>query len=359
MLGTKIKKVWSLFREFWFAPVSLRRLAIVRWLVGGTLVYLAIFRQFNIAYYDERSLVPREEALELMTEAYRPPVEAFFWPDSWAGGIHSLLLILLVLFTFGLLPRFFTVFAWLIYTGFTERNYGVLFGADYIGGILLLYLALTQHSERFSLKAWCRDRWPNVFSRIWFLQHNTLIRRPTGESPHSWSQALTTIGYRFLQFQLVIIYAYTGFEKLKGASWWDGTALWTVLMNSQLALYDFSFLKAVPLFFPVMTFATLLFEIYFPMAMLVSWLRNPWLLLGLAFHLGIGLSMGLMPFSILMVSAYVLFWDRARWPGPQIENLWKQGGRPRQKNSSKAGSARAPRKRIQALETEAEREPEI
>ncbi len=324
-LALTLQRPWQWFRKFWFAPISLRRLAIVRWLVGLTLLYLAIFRQSNMAYYDERSLIPRSEALSLLNEAYRPSVAAFFWPDAWASGMHLALIALLFLVTIGFLPRIFTVFAWVIYTGFTERNYGVLFGADYIGGILLLYLSITQHSERLSLKAWIRKRWPDLFSKIWILQHNTFLTtsRSPNSFPHNWSQAFSTIGYRFLQLQLGIIYAYTGFEKLKGASWWDGTALWTVMMNKQLALFDFSFLKYFPLVIPVMTFSTLIFEVYFPAAMLTPKLRNPWILTGLIFHLGIGMTLGLMPFSVLMVSTYILFWDRSEWPSPQFEQLWK------------------------------------
>jgi hypothetical protein len=112
---------------------------------------------------------------------------------------------------------------------------------------------------------------------------------------------------RMMQFQLCIIYAYTGFEKLKGASWWDGTALWSVLANPQMVNHDWTFLRHVPLVIAIGSFSSVIFEIYFPAAMMQSQLRRIWLAVGILFHLAIGFLMGLMHFSLVMISVYFLF----------------------------------------------------
>ncbi len=293
---------FSTIYDFWFQPINLQRLAIVRVIVGATLFYLALFRQANINYFDISSPIPRDQALDLMTGPYRPMFAWFFWPDQWAFSMHLLLVGLLLLFTLGLSGRLLTLFTWVVYTGFMQRNYSVLFGADYIGGILLLYLSMTQHSEFFTLKHRLFSRW--------------LGAKKVAATPQdlTWTSALNSIGYRFLQIQICIIYAYTGFEKLKGSTWWDGTSLWTVFMNTQLTLVDLSFVKHIPLVIPLATYTTVIFEIYFAFAMLNSKTRTPWLIAGVIFHLGIGLFMGLMPFSLLMISTYVLFWDQQYLP---------------------------------------------
>ena len=110
--------------------------------------------------------------------------------------------------------------------------------------------------------------------------------------------------------QICTIYMYTGFEKLKGNTWWDGTALWTVFANPQFSQFDFKFLSHVPLFFVLSTFLSVLFEIYFAPMMLHKTYRKYWLLAGVIFHISIGILLGLMAFSLVMLSTYVLFIDR-------------------------------------------------
>ncbi len=113
-----------------------------------------------------------------------------------------------------------------------------------------------------------------------------------------------------MQFQLAIIYMYTGFEKLKGSTWWDGTALCTVFANPQFINYDLIFLRNFPLFFTIGTFVTLLFEVYFPAMMLFKAGRYSFLCLGVFFHLMIGVLLSLMPFSLIMMGTYPLFLDK-------------------------------------------------
>jgi hypothetical protein len=123
---------------------------------------------------------------------------------------------------------------------------------------------------------------------------------------------------RLMQIQLCVIYVYTGMEKLKGHPWWKGSAVWGVLGNHQMMLFDLSFLQQWPLIIAAMTHLTLIFEIYFAVLVWIRPLRNYVLLFGLAFHAMIGFSMGLFFFSAGMMSAYVLFadpnWLRQRLP---------------------------------------------
>ena len=129
-----------------------------------------------------------------------------------------------------------------------------------------------------------------------------------------------------MQIQICVIYMYTGFEKLKGNTWWDGTALWTVFANPQFSAWNLIWLKNFPLFFAIGTFVTVIYEIYFPAMVIHRKIRPYWLMAGLFFHCAIGMTLSLMPFSFVMLSTYFLFLDRSilrRWSGLGFLNFKK------------------------------------
>lgn len=298
---TKFVKIWD---SFWFAPRSLLNLACLRLVLTGTMFHLYFLRSWNLNYFTEAWFVPRSQALAMMDEALRPAWAWFFWPDSATPWVHAVYVGALFLLFLGLGGRALALLAWVLHMGFLTRNNGVTFGADVICGVFLFYLAFCDSCARLSVR--------NLWSR---------------KKPRQTSDPLTSAMMRLMQFQICIIYAFTGFEKLKGATWWEGTALWTVLANPQMVQWDWSFLRHVPLVIVAGSFISVLFEVYFPAAMMSRRWRKPWLLLGTAFHLTIGLSMGLMHFSLFMISTYFLFLEPATleraltW----IQGRWKQG----------------------------------
>jgi len=281
-----MKKLWNHWEQFWFAPQNLLGLAFMRILLCGTMVYMYMVRLYNIDYYGDNSWIPRSLALEAMPDLYRPLFLWCFWPDSWNLAMHILLVVLLVLLTLGVGGRWLMGIAWIIDAGFIQRNYSVNFGADIIAALFLFYMSFTQSCERLSIL------------NLW--RKKTSFRK---------SDTLSSLMIRMMQVQICVIYAYTGWEKLKGGSWWDGTALWSVMANPQMTTMDFSFLRNIPWSIPVIAYLTILFEVYFPA--MVAWpkTRTLWLSLGLFFHAGIGVFMGLGPFATTMVSTYFLFMD--------------------------------------------------
>lgn len=280
-------KAWD---RFWFGPQNLIRLACVRVLLTGTMFHLYLLRTWNLNYFTDEWVIPRSGALEIVDEFLRPAWVWFFWPDSATGLFHGLYVVALLLLFLGLGGRILALFAWALHMGFLGRNYGVLFGVDVICGVFLFYLAWSDSCARLSIL--------NVF-------------RPT-KVLKTDSDMLSSAMMRLMQFQICIIYAYTGFEKLKGSSWWEGTALWSVLANPQMVNMDWSFLRNFPLLIVLGSFLSILFEVYFPAAMMSARWRKPWLLMGVVFHFSIGLIMGLMHFSLVMISTYFLFIEAER-----------------------------------------------
>ena len=286
-MRANITKVAARVEQFLFAKNNFLQLAVFRIILCGTLFYMACYRQLNMDQLGPESLIPRDSALSVFPDFYRPLVQWFFWPDAFVGPVHMILISLLFFATIGLINRPLLLLTWIIHQGILNRNYAILFGADVIGGLFLFYLCFTKSTEFFSVRS--------------------LIFKTLKKSDTQVTDFLSAVFFRIIQVQICTIYMYTGFEKLKGNSWWDGTALWTVFANPQFSQFDFKFLSQVPLFFAVSTFITLLFEIYFAPMVMNTRFRNAWLIMGLVFHLSIGILLGLMPFSLVMVSPYVLF----------------------------------------------------
>jgi len=284
----KTKKLKTVITDFLFAEGHFERLGAFRFLICAVMFYIACSRQFNVDQYGPDSLIPGAQAFDVFSDFYKPYIKFFFWPDSLAWAVHLVYIVLLGLATLGLSNRPLMILTWVIAQGFIQRNFSVLFGADVIGTLFLFYLAFTRCNEYFSLRRFFSSK------KVVF-------------NPNSWSDQLSTMFFRLLQLQLFTIYAYTGFEKLKGSTWWDGTALWTVLVNPQFTSFDLLFLKDFPIFFAIGTFVTIIFEVYFWVMVSIKSTRPLWLSLGVLFHLMIGLLLGLMSFSLVMISTYVLF----------------------------------------------------
>ncbi|MGZ3768250.1 MAG: HTTM domain-containing protein [Bdellovibrio sp.] len=283
-MKNSIRSLWQKWDSFWFAPQDLLGLAFMRILLCGTMFYLYSARLANLSYYNDSSWISRSMALNVMPEIYRPLFLWSFWPDSLNLVMHILFVVLLALLTLGVGGRWLMGLAWILDAGFIQRNYSVNFGADIIAALFLFYMSFTQSCERLSIL--------NLFR---------------GKNNFKKSDILSSVVIRMMQVQISVIYAYTGWEKLKGMTWWDGTALWSVMANPQMTTMDFSFLRSIPWIIPVVAYLTIIFEVYFPMAVAWNKTRNLWLWMGVFFHASIAVFMGLAPFAITMVSTYFLF----------------------------------------------------
>jgi hypothetical protein len=139
------------------------------------------------------------------------------------------------------------------------------------------------------------------FNQLIGLRHSASVR----------DDVVSNSFYRVIQIQLCVIYAYTGFEKLKGNTWWDGTALWSVFANPQMVIWDMTWMSHFPLVIVFITFTTVLFEIYFPVLIWFEKTKRAFLYFGMVFHFGIGLLMSLFSFAFVMLAPYFLFLNSA------------------------------------------------
>jgi hypothetical protein len=287
------RNLWKSWENFWFAPMDLIPLALFRIFFGVSLFSMYVIRAFDFKlFYTDQGMMTAAGAKLIFPDYMTPHFYLFGGSDHLSLALYVLFMIMLALFIFGALSRVLVFILLILHLGFIQRNYTVVYGADLMATCFLFYFMLTRSH-------WCLSVW-NLFFRD--KREGSLQRK---------MPSLSRVGFRLLQMQVCAIYFFSGLGKVRGASWWDGSAVWRVLGDRLLVTYDLSFLKNFPFLIVLLTYSTLIFEVYFVAAMLNQKIRYKWLLFGVGLHIGIAVIMNLPFFSMIMISTYILFVDPA------------------------------------------------
>ena len=258
------------WEKFWWSEISAWNLKWVRITFGTSVFFLYSVRFWNLDFYNENSLVQANRSLELYDLPMKPLWSWNFWPDSMAFVMNLVFLFLIFLLTIGKTRRPLMWVAWVIHVGFLHRNWSASMGVDTMVTVFLLYLS---------------------FCEVWKDQGYDLITRTMA---------------KMAALHFCIIYFYTGVEKFRGVSWWEGSSLWIALTNPQMAIFDFTWISTLPWLLALMAHVTMLFELFFGVLVFSEKTRRWVLGVGVCFHLGIALSLDLWAFSAVMLSQY--FW---------------------------------------------------
>ena len=216
-------------------------------------------------------------------------------PFTTEAGTAAVLLVLALAalaLLCGLWTRPATALTFLAFFALEQRLPELADGGDNITQLVLIYML-------FLLPAGARTRPGNL--RVWI--HNVAVLA--------------------IALQVVIMYATSGFMKAYGDHWHHGVAMYYISQVEWFSLPALRKLFLNPLATTMTTYAPMVYQIFFPLAV-ISPLKLPWLLLGAAFHLGVAVLMGLVPFSMVMVGLELfLISDReyARL-GERLGSMW-------------------------------------
>lgn len=130
-----------------------------------------------------------------------------------------------------------------------------------------------------------------------------LLLAPSGDShpEKSLSTWMHNLGLMAMWTQLIIVYATSGFMKARGAAWNNGTALYLI---TQVEWFKEPGLQGIfknPAITTLCTYATIWYQLWFPVG-IFSRFKNLFIIVGLCMHLGIAIFMGLITFSMVMIS---------------------------------------------------------
>lgn len=126
------------------------------------------------------------------------------------------------------------------------------------------------------------------------------------------SRGLTNTFYIICWAQVVAAYIFPFFYKVQGEIWLNGTALGTILSIPEFSRnFILGFARPDHWFLMLLTWVTLLYQAVFPI--LIWWKKGkPYLLVaGVMFNVGIGIAMGLLDITVVMIAAYAILLDEA------------------------------------------------
>jgi hypothetical protein len=114
---------------------------------------------------------------------------------------------------------------------------------------------------------------------------------------------------RLICYQISLVYLSSALWKLLYPAWRDGSAVHWVLNLNAFHRFPWPLPTAVEPMLSLATWGIVLFELSFPFLVWRARTRTIALILGLALHIGLWLTLELGPFSFLMVASYIAFLD--------------------------------------------------
>jgi hypothetical protein len=196
------------------------------------------------------------------------------WGPLFLGSVWAIAALALLV---GYRPRIAALVAWMLAVSFTYSNLYIHNGGDQLKLILLLMLIFLPSDGR------------------WAIRRHPLARTATGPVLiHPWP-------IRLLMIQLAIMYFMNGYYKALGPAWRDGSVMYYVANNPSWAHFSPDFLPLPEFLLRLLAWITVVWELAFPLLMLITWARKTTLWIGVFFHLGtlVHLEVGLFPLYAL------------------------------------------------------------
>jgi hypothetical protein len=228
------------------------------------------------------------------------------------AAAHAVMLAVMLMFTVGLFTRTTAVLTWLCAVSYIHRNQQVLFGQDTMMNILLLYLMIGNCGAALSLdRLIARYRAAKAsLKRCGHIDGPTaaFLAAPPPSVAAGFAQ-------RLLQIHFCFIYMASGLSKLKGAAWWNTNAFWDTMANPEFTMIHYQWYQDLlrlmigqrAVYAASAAFVvgfTLVLEIGLPF---LVWTKlRPYVVIGgFLLHFGIGIFMGLLIFSLFMMTMLV------------------------------------------------------
>lgn len=227
--------------------------------------------------------------------------------DAFAFDVsYSILIALVLLFLAGFATRIVTPVLLLFWVGLSTNSVFLTNGGDLVMRITLLFCVFANLSQHWSLDSWWRRR--RGVASIY-------PKAITGRIP-KWSVTLAHNTVVVLcAYQIMLIYVNSGIYKLLGDEWLEGSALYYALNLDVFrvfpALSDLAW-QITP-FVLVGSWISIWAQVLFPLLLLWRPSRYAALLVIMGMHFGIGLFLGLWPFSIAMIALDLVFIRDASW----------------------------------------------
>jgi hypothetical protein len=273
------------WNRFWFTPADPLPLALIRIAVGTLLAWASFVWWLDAEAFFSHDGWQRPENVWRMND--QPWQWSWYFAAGSAGMARMLAgitLVAAVMLALGIATPLAAIVSLVGLISAVNRAPLNVFGLDDTLGMLLIAVAAGPSGAVLSV-----DR---------LLAPDIAADRPSVRA---------NLALRLIQVHLCVVYLFSGYGKLLGASWWEGTALWGAAANVQYRTLDLTWLASHPWLINALTLSTLWWEIAYATLIWPRLTRRLFLAMALPVHLGIGLAMGMMEFGLAMLTANMAF----------------------------------------------------
>lgn len=245
--------------------------------------FLSILPDFD-ALFSTKGIIP-SDILDVFIPNFLitlPKIVYFF--DSYGIAENNVLLIFKIMyisFSLFILIGFFTrisaFFLLFLQISLVKGASFYAYGVDYFTSMSLFYLILIPSDYSFSIQSYFKSEVKKVNLRPF---------------------------QRLFQIHLSISYFFSGLGKILGFNWWNGESIWKAInlpfANNDFN-FDFSLLAEYPITLIIISWSTIIIEMFYPIFIWIPRTRRVWLYLTILLHIGIALVINLYFFSALMI----------------------------------------------------------
>lgn len=227
--------------------------------------------------------------------------------DPFAFDVsYGILIALALLFIVGCATRIVTPLLLVFWVALSTNSIFLTNGGDVVIRLVLLFCVFANLSRHWSFDAWWRRR-----------RGVAAISPPaiTGWVPGWVRAAAHNAAVLLCGYQVLLIYVNSGVFKLMGDEWLEGTALYYALNLDVFRVFPAlsDLVWQVTPFVVIGSWVSIWAQLLFPVLLLWRPTRYAALVVLMGMHIGIGLFLGLWPFSIAMIALDLVFIRDASW----------------------------------------------
>lgn len=275
-----IKDIVNSWNEFFFKPQPVESIAIFRILWCTMLLVAALFDFQNIHdFYGPHAILSLATVKSQFQTFHLNIFHLFNASYEFVYILFGVYILALISSIIGFYSRTSLVIALIAMVSFHQRNIWLLSSSELLMRLTMILLVCSPSGHAYSVDSLLGRKFP-LFKkeRIW--------------SP--WA-------LRLIQIQLAVVYLWTFWHKLKGDTWFDGTALYYATRLDAMKNFPVPFILDWLPAIKLMTWMTLFLELALGTLIWFKEFRRPLIILGIGFHLSIEYMMSIPFFEIVMI----------------------------------------------------------
>ncbi len=274
------KTVINGWNDFFFAPKSTDSIALFRILWCSLLLVYFLFDSQNIqTIYGQTGLISLETVKVHFPYPHLNLFNIFGNSDNFLYLFFSIygLAIISALLGFCTRPALIIVLCCMV--TLHQRGIWMMSSSETLMRIITILLVVSPCGHSLSLDAKVAEKFP-------------AYRKEKDWAP--WAM-------RLIQIQLSVVYLWTVWQKFKGETWLDGTALYYATRIESFKNFPVPFILDNLAVIKLLTWSTLIIEAGLGLLVWIKEFRIPVIILGIAFHLGIEYTMSIPFFEWVMM----------------------------------------------------------